>query len=116
MNRECLLLDESTWLRIIAKCIDAKIEAHSRRSWKRYRIGGSVIAEYRLDDKRHKRSCGLLEVSAGGLMLRMDNEIPLGTWIDLQIELKEDTLLSTGMTCHCTQTIGGYKVGIRLLF
>ena len=115
MNRECLLLDEFTWRKIIAKHIDAKIEAHSRRSWKRYRVEGSVIAEYRLDDKLHKRSCGLLEVSAGGLMIRMDHEIPQGTWIDLQIELEEATLLSTGMTCHCTQTIGGYKVGIRLL-
>lgn len=115
MDKTLQLLDEDTWRRAIAKYIDAELE-ESRRTRKRYPIAGRVVAEYRQDDTPKKCNCHLFNVAAGGLMIMAKEEMPIGVWVDLQIELEEDAFLSIGMVCHCTQTVGGYKVGVRLIF
>jgi hypothetical protein len=116
MEQSLLLLDDFTWRSVLGKYVEADMEAHTRRSYRRYRVAGRVIAEYRLNEKLERHNCHILNLAAEGLLIFSTVEMPVGVWVDLQIELGEDNFLAIGMTCHCTQTIGGYKVGVRLVF
>lgn len=55
-------------------------------------------------------------VSDQGLMLRTDDPIPENTPVLMRVELEGESALLCGMIRHCSMTVGGYKLGIRLLF
>ena len=110
------LLDEITWRRVLAKQVSGAMETHSRRNWRRYGIEGEVIAELILEGMTRRRTWALLQVAAGGLTVRTSEVISCGTAVHLQIQFDEEPLFCMGVTRHCTQTLGGYKVGIRLIF
>jgi len=58
----------------------------------------------------------LWQVSPEGLTARAPREVPVDVRFALDVEINGETLCLRGRTMHCTQTIGGYKVGVRLIF
>ena len=110
------LLDEATWRRVLACQVEAAFESHSRRNWRRYHIDGEITVKLVLDGKPRTRTWNLLQVAAGGLTVRTGEVIAADTPVDLRIQFDETPLFAKGVTCHCTQTLGGFKVGIRLIF
>ncbi|MBI5763420.1 MAG: PilZ domain-containing protein [Planctomycetes bacterium] len=110
------LLTEHRWRQFLAVRVAADFERGTRRSWRRYPIVGEVKAQYQIDDQPRKRSWDILSGSARGLTIRSDEEVPLGTKIALQIHLEEGAFPAAAVVKHCTQTVGGYKLGIQFVF
>ena len=110
------LLDELTWRKMLAAQVAGEIESHSRRHWRRYPAEGEVKAEFMVDDQPRKRTWDLLQIAAGGLTVRTGEEMMVNTQVLLHINMDGNPILARGLTRHCTQTLGGYKVGIKLLF
>ncbi len=109
-------LTEPGWRKILAVRVSADFERGTRRSWRRYPIVGEVKAKFQIDDQPRKRSWDIISGSARGLTIRSDEEVPLGTKLTLQIHLEEGTFPATAVVKHCTQTVGGYKLGIQFHF
>jgi PilZ domain len=116
MQQDQKRLDEVTWRKAIAHHVGAEAGSYSRRLWSRQPTQGEVKAQYVVDDQARKRTWDLMETSAGGIQVRTAEEITSGTRVSLCIQFSDQSLHCGGITCHCTQTVGGYKVGIRLIF
>ena len=64
-------------------------------------------------DKREKM---LVYASQEGVMVKNRGRIPARTPVWMEITLADDVFALLGQVAHCTQTVGGYKVGIELQF
>ena len=115
-TQQTKLLDEITWRKVLASHVAGDFEAHSRRTWRRYPVVGEVKADYKVDGVPRTRTWTLIQIAAGGLTVRAGDAIIQGTSLDLRIQIEDDSLFAKGITCHCTQTLGGYKLGIKFLF
>ncbi len=91
-------------------------------------------SEYRRQEQRHClvisnvklacEQCGhsavlrgtLMNASASGVLIRQRQQTAPGTLVVISIPLDAELLLLAGEVVHCTQTVGGYKIGIELRF
>ncbi|MEK6644760.1 MAG: PilZ domain-containing protein [Planctomycetota bacterium] len=110
------LLTELQWRKILAVRVSADFETGTRRSWRRYPVVGEVKAHYQIDEEPRRRSWDIMTGSARGLTLRSEDELPLGTKLSLQVVLEEGTFPAMGVVMHCTQTLGGFKLGVQFNF
>jgi hypothetical protein len=110
------MLDEITWRTILNHQVASDFERHSHRRWRRYPANGEVKAEFAVDGQPRKRTWDILQIAAGGLTVRAGEEIDQDTPVKLQINLDGNPVIARGVTRHCTQTGGGYKLGIKLIF
>lgn len=55
-------------------------------------------------------------VSDQGMMVRTEAAITPNTPVLMRIELQGETCLLCGIIRHCSMTVGGFKIGVRLLF
>lgn len=104
------------WTDFLSRAVDARHEPLKRRKHRRYPFDGYVTIRGEYDGVSFKQIWTLRQVSLEGLMVLARHEMPL--WIAVTIVLKWNNreYLLRGATCHCTQTVGGYKVGIQLQF
>ncbi len=63
-----------------------------------------------------RRSAPIYDISVGGLMARCLKPIEPQTHVLLHIDIGDQRVVLRGVVRHSTQTIGGYRVGIELLF
>jgi hypothetical protein len=110
------LLDEITWRMILNHQVASDFENKSYRRWRRYPADGEVKVEYVVDDQTRKRTWDILQIAAGGLTVRAGEEVAQDTLLNLQINLDGNPIRARGTTRHCTQTVGGFKLGIKLVF
>ena len=58
-----------------------------------------------------------MEISAGGISLKIEQMIPEGRHVDLELYLAgDDGFTLAGRVVHCTQSVSGFSVGIEILF
>ncbi len=62
------------------------------------------------------RTLPILDISAGGLAVKSETMVPLRTGVGLDVNLEGQPLLMMGKVARCTSTIGGYQIGIELVF
>lgn len=104
------------WLHLVARHAEAYPNEY-RRSTERHYIGfGSVRLWFNDEGEQQERTGNLLNISHGGLMVKQYQELEPGTPLKLEVVVGEDTLQLAGHAAHCTQTLGGYKVGVELEF
>jgi hypothetical protein len=58
----------------------------------------------------------VLDISAGGLMLRSFEPLKRGVGVGLALSLGDDEAWLQGYVMHCTPMLGGHKVGVELYF
>lgn len=104
------------WLQIVACFGGCDAENDPRRATVRHSAQGYVTLAYDDDGTPHSRMINLLEVSAEGITAKGSNEMPLETpvVVEFMVEGEEDVFRLNGLVAHCTQTVGGYKIGITL--
>ncbi len=107
---------QDEWQRTLAGVVEAEFEPHYRRQHRRYAVTGEVKAVGEMDGQPFKKTWPLLEASAEGLTAKATSEFLVGTSLILQIHLSNSSLTIRGRIKHCTQTLGGYKLGIHLQF
>jgi hypothetical protein len=121
MNRDPTVqpksLTEAEWLEALARCVTPEVEPPVRRDHRRYGVDfGLARLSYTRDGVPLTRTAPLLQISAEGLMVQIQEPIRVYTPLRLEVILGDETFALTGQVAHSTQTVGGYKVGIQLLF
>ena len=58
----------------------------------------------------------LLNLSPAGVLIKQRRTIDSGIPVLVRLMLADEEAILPGRVIHCTETIGGYNVGIRLLF
>lgn len=103
------------WLRYLAENAEHDGAEQVKRGEPRMGVYGAAevrLASEEFGDKPVRGS--VLEASTQGLMLRSRERIPLHAKVTLTAYLDDETFALSGTVVHCTQTVGAYKVGIRL--
>lgn len=62
------------------------------------------------------RTCLILDISNGGLAVKSEQVVPVRTGVGIDVDMEGELLLLMGKVARCTSTIGGYEIGIRLVF
>jgi hypothetical protein len=104
------------WWKVLSEFAAAEKEPTYRRKSRRYPCEGEIKVVGMMDDEPFKQIWKILQVSAGGLMARSPREVLQETRVTVFWRRNERNLMMSGRVIHCTQTIGGYKIGIRLAF
>jgi hypothetical protein len=104
------------WNKAIAEKVTAETGSLARRSHPRYTADGEIRVRGQVDDKPVNDTWKLSQVSVEGLTARSFRQIPEGARLNLDVHINGQTLHVRGKVRHCTQTVGGYKVGVQLFF
>jgi hypothetical protein len=104
------------WNAAIAEFVDTEAEPKCRRSLRRYAVDGEIKVTGQIDGEPVKEVWELRQVSLAGMSARSSREILEEARLEFELCINGHVLRVKGEVKHCTQTIGGYKVGIRLFF
>lgn len=117
--------------------METRLETPTRRRWREIiaPYADAANAEYRRSDQRACVELGMvklsfvdpngahvvhtgrpLNASEAGLMVRLNQSIPSRTRLRIEVEIDQVKFALSGSVVHVTDTVGGYKVGIELLF
>lgn len=113
-------LSRAAWTDLLGRGIRTpEVEPAVRRRGRRYgaAVGTAWRILYQKANKVVERRGKLLNASAGGLMMLCQKEVPISAAVAVVFtSVAEDECLLSGEVRHCTSTVGGYKIGLRLHF
>jgi hypothetical protein len=116
-SQQFTTLSRDRWLEILSRHVSPEIEPPIRRKSRRYGVElGIVCLLYREDGLPRARTASVLQISAGGLMIKTHKPIRPFTSVWMEVMLNGDAFTLIGEVTHSTQTVGGYKIGIQLEF
>ncbi len=112
------------WVAILSRTVRPAIEPLRKRKYRRYPVEPPSYGEARISfsptrDPSIKpvvRSGPLLDISPSGLMVKIYGDLPVSVPVMVQITLNGLRLALRGRIAHCTNTLGGFKVGVALQF
>jgi hypothetical protein len=107
---------QTDWHALVAKLVEGQLEPKWRREYRRHPVRGKIEATSLPDLKVIAPTWDLREVSNSGLTAGSRKEVAEGDRFILDVSIDEHTIRVKGKVRHCTQTIGGYKVGVQLIF
>ncbi len=111
------LVERDEWFAFLAQDTDPEPDPHQRRRFCRYPVTcGSATLTLAADENAAVVPGRLVNISAGGVMVQVRKWLQVGTpvWIDIELDTIRGALL--GRIVHTTQCLGGYKLGIQLVF
>jgi len=104
------------WREVLSQYADVE-QCGQRRNNERYYIAlGSVKLAFEEDGAPVERTGRVLNASDGGLMIKQYQDVPSDTQLQIEATIGEESFALAGRVAHCTQTVGGFKVGIELKF
>jgi hypothetical protein len=106
----------AAWVAFVARRDRPTSKEHRRRHPRAQFAGLTRIAYERFDGTPHVEECAVLNVSEGGLLLRGRFKVPLEELVAIQLDMGQESLHLCGQVMHCTPTVVGYKIGIKLIF
>jgi hypothetical protein len=113
-------LTREEWRELLRALVEGEIEPLRKRRSRRYDIYGGEVRISAVtdppDSRVFKRTVGILNVSLTGMMLKTYSEFPTGVDVALDVRLGEHRFWAAGRVKHCSQTLGGYKIGVELIF
>lgn len=122
-NTQLKPVRRSKWCDLIDRTFAAESEPPVRREARRYSVEfGEVRMVFVLEDENgdptgpQAISTPLMQVASDGLMVRGHREIPIGTQMAMEVAFEGVEVVLLGKIAHCTNTVGGYKIGISLEF
>jgi hypothetical protein len=77
---------------------------------------GSLELAFERGGRPLKRTGKLLNASVDGVLVMQHERIADGTIVLMQLMFHDGQIRLLGHVVHCTETVGGYKVGIGLQF
>ena len=106
------------WLQMIAPYVTTEPEPGVRRAQRRYNVEGMVAVApiNAAGSQTAVRTVSLLQLSDDGIMVRSHTDLPLDTIVGMQVYIEDHIFTVLGRVMHCTDTVGGYKIGIQLAF
>ena len=117
MSEQLTTISRERWQEILSHYVIPEVEPPIRRKTRRYGVEfGVVRLLYEEDGDSTDRTVSLLQASAEGMMVKSHKPINARIQLRMDVTLENDTVALGGQVSHCTQTVGGYKVGIELEF
>lgn len=118
MNPTAQMLPTSrdVWSKVVSAASLAEMEPKVRRTTRRYSCDGEIKVSGEIEDEPFRETWILLQVSMTGISARAPREVPDATKVTIRWQWGSQELLLRGRVMHSTQTVGGYKVGVRLDF
>lgn len=104
------------WVEVISKLCEPEVEPRYRRAHRRYPCNGEIKVWLTVDDCDTRQTWAMTQVSSEGISAIAPNEVPELVRVTIQWIQEHETIILKGRVRHCTQTIGGYKVGVQLSF
>ncbi len=109
------------WAGVVSRNNCTRVRPHGRRQHERFRPPmGSAKLVFTLSTGARTvpvvRTLPILDISEGGLAVKSETMVPLRTGVGLEVNLEGQPLLMMGQVARCTGTIGGYQIGIELIF
>lgn len=109
------------WMGMLCRHFKISSDDQRRKRLQRRFDVENTIAEVLLDSMERPEDAApltmtVVDVSPGGVMLRSFDPLERGTGMAMRFKLGPDDVTLMGRVMHCTPTLGGYKVGIKLLF
>ncbi len=104
------------WLKLLAGLVGSEFEPPVRRRTRRYplKVAGCRLLHHNKHGRATATRAWLMQVSAGGVMILCEAEVPRGAPVLLECPLPRGPIVLTGQVVHCTSTVGGNKIGIQL--
>jgi len=110
-------LTREQWVRFVSRQIPPDTNPPTRRSTQRRRLEyGIARLSYKQEGRLISYVTTLLEISVTGLMVKTRRLVPGETELRVEMLVAEAPLAVVGMVIHSTQTVGGFKTGLRLTF
>lgn len=115
-NPDVVFATRNEWAAFI-KMVDAPgARAEPSRHEERSAFQMEVAVMTDEDGQSVRRHMSMMNLSPGGLMLKCEFEFEQGTQMLIEINPDGKPFHVVGVVKHCTQTLGGYKIGVRLIF
>ncbi len=102
------------WLQFLDRAVGAMPKSDLKRETPRFPLQGEV--QLWIENETEKRWLSLMNVSREGITARGNTEIQLGTRVILEMNPEGSPITLRGEVVHCTGTLGGFKIGVRLEF
>ncbi len=115
--QELKLLTRQQWIDFLARHTEGRSEPLLRRRSPRYTIPHGVIRlSYPQDRRVVVETTSLLQVSEVGLTIKTRKEVPMDAEVRVEALMEDQPFALNGVVIHSTQTIGGFKTGVKLRF
>lgn len=109
-------LSNDQWNNLLTRVVAPELGKNLRRGTRRYPVMGEAKLSYEKDGRNYRRTFDVINVSRGGLTLKGYDEVKVDTCIDVKVTLGPHVARVKAKVVHCTGTLGGFKVGIELIF
>ena len=108
------------WTQLVTQHGSGPAASLLRRRQLRYYVQGPTRVAFSRHadsgDASNAHTCSVLDVSNDGLMLRSREQVPLQTPLAIELYFGDQTITVFGTVVHCTQTVGAFKIGVKLRF
>ncbi len=116
MPADTTLASRESW-REFVQSFDAVEQPEHRRRAARHDVGHGFVEVYELPQTTKLVTTGtVINVSENALMLRTRASVGIAMQIRIELGVDDDEFVLIGEVRHCTPTVGGYKLGVELLW
>lgn len=113
---DVVLSTRDQWLAFVQEVNELPIRCAPHRNEERNPLQLEVQLRFDDDGILVRRRLILNNVSNSGMMLKGDTELTPGTRLVAEVNPDGVPFYVAGVVMHCTQTVGGYKIGVNLQF
>ena len=104
------------WEQIVSACRPEQASEYRRKRARRPGTLGPVELAFDQGGRVVVQTGSLLNVSSNGVMIKQREEISSDTTVMMRATPCGETAVLKGRVIHCTETVGGFKVGVELQF
>lgn len=113
---ETRFISKAYWKRFLQRTVAPEPKSDTQRSTPRYPLPGDIKVTFENAGETSVRRLGLLNASEDGLTTKGQTQIPPDTEIVVELNPEGTPFAVRGRIAHCTETLGGFKIGIELRF
>jgi hypothetical protein len=108
------------WTQLVTQHGAGRALSLLRRRQPRYHVQGPTRVAFSRhagsSEASNAHTCSVLDVSEDGVMLRSREQVPLDTLLAIELYFGDQIITVFGTVVHCTQTVGAFKIGVKLRF
>ena len=113
---ETSFISAAYWKRFLKRTVAPEHKSDIQRAEPRYPLSGETKVSFEDAGETSVRRLALLNASQDGLTTKGQTPIVLDTQVVLEMNPEGTPFAIHGRIIHCTETVGGFKIGIELRF
>jgi len=113
---ETRFISSAYWKRFLQRTVAPEHKSDVQRSAPRYPLPGDIKVTFEDSGETSVRRLALINASQEGLTTKGQTAMPLDVDVVLELNPEGTPFSIHGRIIHCTETLGGFKIGIELRF